>query len=36
MDQKFSEFSKFGESDKSLEHELGSIKDLLVVSCSAL
>ena len=30
MNQKFSEFSEFRESDKSMEHELGS---LLPVSC---
>ena len=35
MDQKFSEFSEFRESDKSLKHELGSIErsSLLPVSC---
>ena len=26
MELKFSEFSKFSESDKSMKHELGSIK----------
>ena len=35
MNQKFSEFSEFRESNKSMKHELGSIlrSSLLPVSC---
>ena len=35
MEWKFSEFSKFRESDKSLKHDLGSIlgSSLLPMSC---
>ena len=35
MNQKFSEFSEFRESEKSLEHELGSIYDPLCYLCLA-
>ena len=35
MEQKFNEFSEFRESDKSLKHELGSIKDPVSYMCLA-
>ena len=31
MEQEFTEFREFKESDKSLQHELGSIKDLSLI-----
>ena len=35
MDQKFSDFSKFRESDKSMRHELGQFKDIVCCLCLA-
>ena len=35
MERKFSEFSEFGESDKSLTHELGQLEDPTSCMCLA-
>ena len=36
MEQEFTEFSEFMESDKSLKHELGSILKILSLTCVLL